>query len=108
MIKHMIKTQIIADTCCTEECLEMLSALSDKTRQKIIALFYTNKELCVNDIAQNFNLSRPTISHHLNLMRRTKLLNSRKEGKEVYYSFNRDYVIQMMESILEDLKKCCC
>jgi DNA-binding transcriptional ArsR family regulator len=86
--------------------MQLLSALSDVTRQNIIALFYTDKELCVNDIAENFNLSRPTISHHLNVMKRAKLLNSRKEGKEIFYSFNRDHVIQMMESILKNLKKC--
>jgi ArsR family transcriptional regulator, arsenate/arsenite/antimonite-responsive transcriptional repressor len=105
MIKNDEKK--IAALCSNEECLELLNALSDVTRQKILALFYTNKELCVNDIAQNFELSRPTISHHLNLMRRARLLNSNKEGKEIYYSFNRDYVIGLMESMLENLKKCC-
>jgi DNA-binding transcriptional ArsR family regulator len=88
--------------------MELLRALSDETRQRIVAIFYTNKELCANDIAENFNLSRPTISHHLNLMKRAKLLNARKEGKEVYYSFNREHVIELMESILDSLKKCCC
>jgi len=86
--------------------MELLTALSDETRQEIIMLFYTNNELCVNNIVENFELSRPTISHHLNLMKRAKLLNSRKEGKEIYYSFNRDYVIGVMESMLENLKKC--
>lgn len=86
----------------------LLSALTDKTRQEILSLFHTHRELCVTDIAENFSLSRPTISHHLNLMKRAKLLNARKEGKEIYYSFNRDYVIGLMESILESLKECGC
>jgi DNA-binding transcriptional ArsR family regulator len=93
--------------CCDEESLEILNALSDGTRQIILTLFYSNRELCVNDIAKNFTLSRPTISHHLSLMKRAKLLNARKEGKEIYYSFNRDYVIEFIESILNNLKKCC-
>jgi DNA-binding transcriptional ArsR family regulator len=84
----------------------MLLALTDKTRLKIIALFYENKELCVTNIAEQFELSRPTISHHLNLMKRAKLLNTRKDGKEVYYSFNREHAILVMEEILESLKKC--
>lgn len=104
----MIKINSELCPCSSEECMELLSALSDETRQKIITLFYTNKELCVNDIAKNFSLSRPTISHHLNLMKRAKLLYARKEGKEVYYSFNRDYVIELMETILDSLKKCNC
>lgn len=107
MIKRIIESQALLDLCPSEECMQLLSALSDETRQKIIALFYTNKELCVSDIAENFNLSRPTISHHLNLMKRVKLLNARKEGKGIFYSFNRDHVTKLMESILDSLKKCC-
>jgi ArsR family transcriptional regulator, arsenate/arsenite/antimonite-responsive transcriptional repressor len=108
MVKHMINEQTELCPCSHEECMELLAALTDDTRQRIIVLFYKNKELCVTDIAGNFDLSRPTISHHLNLMKRAKLLNTRKEGKEIYYSFNRDYVIDMMESILDSLKQCCC
>jgi len=84
----------------------MLVALTDVTRLKIIALFYENSELCVSAIAEQFELTRPTISHHLNLMKRAKLLKTRKEGKEIYYSFNREHVIQTMESVLESMKKC--
>jgi len=94
--------------CCAEDCVEMLVALTDTTRLSIIALFYENKELCVTAIADHFELSRPTISHHLNLMKRAKLLKTRKEGKEIYYSFNREHVIQEMESLLDSLKKCQC
>jgi DNA-binding transcriptional ArsR family regulator len=105
MIKENSESPIAL--CSNDECLELLHALSDGTRQEILTLFYSNRELCVNDIALNFSLSRPTISHHLNLMKRAKLLNARKEGKEVYYSFNRDYVIEFLESVLNNLKKCC-
>jgi len=89
------------------EFLELLNALSDATRQEILRVISCQKEICVNDIAANFDLSRPTISHHLNLMRRVKLLNSRKEGKEIYYSFNKAYVIKTLESFLGELKNCC-
>jgi DNA-binding transcriptional ArsR family regulator len=107
MFKHdFLKDNIVS--CCDENCVDMLVALTDVTRLKIIALFYENKELCVTSIAERFELTRPTISHHLNLMKRAKLLNSRKEGKEIYYSFNKGHVIQVMEAVLESLKKCQC
>ena len=107
MIKRVKISKTPPDLCSTEEGLPLLRALSDDTRQKIIALFFTQKELCVTDIAEHFRLSRPTISHHLNLMKRVKLLNARKEGKEVYYSFNRAHVTKLMGSVLESLKRCC-
>lgn len=109
MIKH-ITTKRIRDAYLTNECyecLELLRALSDKTRQEIVMIFADKKDVCVTDIAKKFTLSRPTISHHLNLMKRAKLLNSRKEGKEVYYSLNKEYVIKLMSSILDGIKRSC-
>ena len=64
------------------------------------------RELNAGQIAQYFELSRPTISHHLNVLRRARLLKARKEGKEMYYSLERDYVVETLESII-DLVKCC-
>lgn len=90
-----------------DDCLDLLRALSDKTRQQIIEIFAAKKEVCVSDIAKNFTLSRPTISHHLNLMKRAKLLSSRKAGKEVFYFINKPYVTNLMEAIFNHLKKCC-
>lgn len=106
MIKRVVKSKTLLNLCPAEDCMQLLRALSDGTRQKIIALFYANKELCVSDIAKNFKLSRPTISHHLNLMKRVKLLNAHKEGKEIFYSFNRNYVTKLMKSISDGLKRC--
>lgn len=107
MIKHINKVKTPKDNYLIDECLDLLRALSDKTRQQIIEIFAAKKEVCVSDIAKNFTLSRPTISHHLNLMKRAKLLNSRKAGKEIFYSFNRPYVTKLMKSIFNHLKKCC-
>ncbi|NTU92653.1 MAG: winged helix-turn-helix transcriptional regulator [Chlorobiaceae bacterium] len=90
-----------------ESILELLNALNDPTRQEIVFLFQKQPEFCVNDIARQFSLSRPAISHHLNLMRRAKILNSRKEGKEVYYSFNKEHVLNTLELMTTYFKGCC-
>ena len=102
MIKH-----INASGDQIEKILDLLNALNDQTRQKIIMMFQTQKEYCVNDIAKQFNLSRPAISHHLNLMKRSKTLSARRDGKEIYYSFNKEYVISNLELLLTFLKECC-
>lgn len=103
MIKHIN----ISGITPLDEAREMLPALADRTRQEIVMLFYNQSEACVTDIARHFKLSRPTISHHLNLMRRAKILNSRKEGKEIYYSFNREYVIDTLNALVKLLRGCC-
>lgn len=110
MIKHMNTSKKIYSACPIKkynEYMDMLCVLSDKTRQKIIRIFAANKELCANDVAKNFVLSRPTISHHINLLKRSGVLVSRKSGKEIYYSFNKKLVIKVLASILDDIKKYC-
>lgn len=108
MFKHIKKQKsAIQCPCPAEKCIEMLQTLSDETRQKIVSLFASKKELCANDIANNFSLSRPTISHHLNLMKRSNLLNSRKDGREIYYSLNKSYTVKLLTSILDTIKKSC-
>lgn len=105
MFNHINNVQNNRDR--VEECREMLRALSDETREQIIQLIVKRKEVNVSDIAANFSLSRPTISHHLNVMKRAKLLNARKEGKEVFYSFNKAYVIELLGWFVDNLRTCC-
>lgn len=90
-----------------ESIMDLLNAMNDQTRQQIIMVFQSQKEYRANDIAGRFSLSRPTISHHLNLMKRAKILSARKEGKEIYYSFNKAHVIGSMETLIKYLKSCC-
>jgi DNA-binding transcriptional ArsR family regulator len=97
----------LADKCLYCDCLDFFSAFADKTRQEIIMIFTKQKELCVNDIANQFTLSRPTISHHLNLLKRAKILNTRKDGKEIYYSINKSYISDLLTSVLKDINSCC-
>ena len=89
------------------ECSEFFSAMADKTRQEIIMIFVHQKEFCVSDIASRFTLSRPTISHHLNLMKRSRILSSRKEGKEIFYSVNKAYIKELLTSVANDIEGCC-
>jgi len=74
------------------------SALGDPYRQKILLLFEPREELCVNQIAALFALSRPAISHHLKIMRDAGLLQCQKRGKEVYYRVNDEYCLAMLQS----------
>ncbi|MBW6440465.1 ArsR family transcriptional regulator [Patescibacteria group bacterium] len=60
----------------------------------------------VKNIAKHFTLSRPTISHHLHLMKWSRLLVSRKDGQEVYYFFNTHYVKKFMKVINDSLNSC--
>jgi ArsR family transcriptional regulator len=76
----------------TIDCVEFCKALADETRQRILELLL-EQELCVSDIVDAFDMSQPTISHHLGVLKQFSLVTSRKEGKQVYYAINRDNVV---------------
>ncbi len=66
---------------------ETLNALSDPTRRKILDLL-KKKDLSAGEIAHNFNITLPSISHHLNILRRADLITSQRDGQQIIYSLN--------------------
>jgi DNA-binding transcriptional ArsR family regulator len=76
----------------TIDCVDFCKALGDDTRQRILVILLEG-ERCVGDIVDAFDMSQPTISHHLNVLKQLRLVTSRKDGKQVYYSINHDNVV---------------
>jgi ArsR family transcriptional regulator len=77
----------------TIDCVEFCKALADDTRQQILEMLL-EREMCVGDIVEAFDMSQPTISHHLNVLKQFGLVTSRKEGKQVFYTINRANVVE--------------
>ena len=65
----------------------LFKALNDQTRRDILELL-KRKDMTAGDIADEFNFSKPTISHHLDLLRQAGLVESVKQGQFIYYSLN--------------------
>ena len=62
-------------------------ALGDENRVQIIKML-TGGELCACKILEAFYITQPTLSHHMKILTDCNLVNSRKEGKWIYYSIN--------------------
>jgi ArsR family transcriptional regulator len=77
----------------TIDCVEFCKALADGTRQQILVLLLDG-ERCVSDIVDAFDMTQPTISHHLGILKQLKLVTTRKDGKQVFYSINRDNLVE--------------
>lgn len=78
----------------SDECTTMFHALADPTRLRILELLKTETELCVSDIAAHFDIKQPSISHHLDVLKRAGLVSSEKRGREVYYRFDTSAIIE--------------
>ena len=70
---------------------ELFKIFGDSTRVKIINVLL-NGELCVSEIQNKLNVSQSAISHQLRILKDSKLVKYRKEGKEMYYFLADDHV----------------
>jgi DNA-binding transcriptional ArsR family regulator len=67
-------------------------AIADETRQKIMGLICCNW-LSVNEIVEKLDVSQPTVSHHLAILREAGLADVREEGKQTFYTLNQERVV---------------
>src|SRR5437762_1636440 len=65
----------------------LFQALSDPTRRKILDML-KKKDLTAGEIADEFSMTKPSISHHLDILKRANLVVSEKEGQFITYSIN--------------------
>lgn len=70
---------------------EFFKVFGDSTRMKIISSLLVS-ELCVGEIAEIVNSTQSAISHQLRVLKQSKLVKYRKEGKTVYYSLDDEHI----------------
>ncbi|HAV53752.1 MULTISPECIES: autorepressor SdpR family transcription factor [Aequorivita] len=66
---------------------DIFKALNDETRREILELL-KKEDLTAGEIADNFNISKPSISHHLDILQRADLITGEKKGQFIHYSIN--------------------
>jgi len=66
-------------------------AISDETRQKIMNICCC-ASISVNEIVEKLDVSQPTVSHHLAILREADLVTVREEGKQTFYSLNQENI----------------
>ena len=78
----------------------LFKALNDPTRREILELL-KEKDLTAGEIADKFSISKPSISHHLDLLRQAGLVVSVKEGQFICYSLNTTVMDEMLNWIMQ-------
>ena len=79
-------------------------ALSDKTRREILKLL-NDKDMSAGEIAEHFDMSKPSISKHLDILREAELISSEKKGQFVIYSINTSVIQEVLGNFLDIFKK---
>lgn len=83
--------------CCPDNWIKLFKAIADKHRQSIINVIIKHQPVNATQILKHIKLSQPTLSHHLNKLNDANVLQTKKIGKEVFYSINTKIV-----------SECCC
>ena len=76
----------------------LFKALSDPTRRSILDLL-RESDLSASDIADNFDISKPSISHHLSILHQAELVLRERRGQQIFYSLNTTVFQQVIEWI---------
>ncbi|MFZ5969758.1 MAG: autorepressor SdpR family transcription factor [Bacillota bacterium] len=79
---------------------DIFKALADPTRRKILKML-RERDLTAGEIADAFHISKPSISHHLSLLKQANLVISEKQGQNIYYSLNTTIFQDIMQWFFE-------
>jgi ArsR family transcriptional regulator len=79
----------------------VFKALADPTRRAILRLL-NRGEMTAGQLAERFNISAPSMSHHFNVLKQADLIQARREGQQIFYSLNTT-VVQDVVAALYDL-----
>lgn len=86
---------------------ETFKALSDKTRRQILRDL-RDGEMSAGEIADHFEMTKPSISHHLNILKQADLISDRRQGQNIMFSLNtsvfEEVIGWFMELLGKDLK----
>ena len=78
----------------------LFKALNDSTRRKILELLRKN-DMTAGDIADEFDISKPSISHHLDLLKQAGLVEAVKKGQFIFYSLNTTVVDEIVQWFIQ-------
>ncbi|SEO65718.1 transcriptional regulator, ArsR family [Amphibacillus marinus] len=83
---------------------DAFKALSDPTRREILNLL-KEKDLTAGEISEHFNMSKPSISQHLKLLKQAELVFDNKQGQFVYYSLNTTVFQELISWAMHFIEK---
>ena len=83
---------------------QAFKALNDKTRRDILEML-RKKDLTAGEISEKFEMSAPSISHHLEILRSSGLISSEKKGQFILYTLNSTVLDDIMKWMIQLKKK---
>ena len=83
------------------DAAELFKVFGDSTRIRILYCLYKAKEISVTEIAETLNMNQSAISHQLRILKSSKLIKNRRDGKTIYYSLADNHVFNIINQGIE-------
>lgn len=83
---------------------DLFKVLGDSTRIRILCVLY-NGELCVNDIADKLGMTTSAISHQLRILKQSRLVKFRREGKTIFYDLDDAHIFSILRQGMEHIQE---
>jgi ArsR family transcriptional regulator, arsenate/arsenite/antimonite-responsive transcriptional repressor len=81
---------------------EAFKAIADPTRREVLRLLRQRGEMTAGDLAEHFDMSKPSMSHHFTVLKQADLVTTRRDGQQIWYALNTT-VVEDLLSIIWDL-----
>ncbi|MBO5031807.1 MAG: winged helix-turn-helix transcriptional regulator [Lachnospiraceae bacterium] len=104
-VERVLENMPDAEACA--QAADMFKQVSDGSRLRILWLLCHCEE-CVSNISAAMDMSDPAVSHHLKLLKKSGLIISRREGKEVYYKLADTKQAQLLHHACEAMFELAC
>lgn len=79
---------------------EVMAALGDTTRQRILLLFEPGEELTIKNIADLFAFSRTSVAHHISVLEKAGMLVRERRGRDVFLRLDKQVIIKALNDVL--------
>lgn len=107
-IVHLSELSVIKKKMKSEKVIQTLSetfkALADPTRLKML-LALSQEELCGCDFVELLGVTKSAVSHQLRILKDTKIVKYRREGKQIFYSLDDDHVKALINQSLNHVEE---
>lgn len=82
-----------------QQIAKVFNALGDEHRQRLLLTFEPGERLTAGQLAAVSTLSRPTVSHHLTILRQAGVLQHERKGKEIYFWIDKSFLNQALQNV---------
>lgn len=101
---QIVLSQKIPDPDTLQQLADLFKVFGDPTRIRILDIL-SQQELCVCDIAQLLSMTQSAISHQLRILKQSRLVKARREGKTIFYSLADDHVSTILTQGLDHVNE---